>query len=138
MILDKIKYYLNISTDIYFIEGYFLKPIDVEKSISKIELDKIGLSSGVLNSVQESVHNCFLVINEDKSIDFTDDVKQATPVKFMIGALLVKQLNKQAKENNKKLAETVNEKLQFSLVSAADAGFVDYVRNGSKEIKAII
>lgn len=102
--LDKLKYYWHTATDHYFVQVDYVntgKPGDIPVSIDKQ----------------------YIILNKDESIDYTNDAKQATPFKIILGGIIVKKLRAECKDMPN---------LQFSLVSVGDAKFIDTIFNGAE------
>lgn len=102
--LSKIKYYYNIVSDKYFVEILYLQK-------------KPGETIPWVASKEYLIYN-----DKDSSIDYTKDVNRATCFGFIMGSLIVKKLNK----------ENANyPDLKASMVSAADAMFIETVTGGA-------
>lgn len=100
--LDKIKYYWHVATDKYLVEMAYVEKIE---------------------GVNTIVEKKYIIYNDnDGSMDYTTDPKQATCFGFVLGTLVVKSLIKECKDLPN---------LQFWLVSVKDAMFIDTIQNGS-------
>lgn len=82
---------------------------------------------GTVPAVPES-HTMYLKVAEDGSPDFIHELSQATPVKFLRGATIVKALNQQFKTNS---SEDKQYTPSAALLSISDAQFIQSIHGTS-------